>query len=518
MNPSNYGTWNLENPRRIFLMSVSVFLMGDILGILNAMLPFIWIVFGVFLFVAFTMKSKYFVLFMILLASWIWYTVWKYSYENHRESVYLTEKITNWFQSSGKISGRIEKLMYRKERSVVYLFYIDNFDNFDKKTNNAVPERYIHVDQPKNMWSKGKNAIPSLFIEVPSNLVLHKWDRIVFSWKIRQNIHFPLKWYDRYAFFHWWNGHIFITSFTFTHQEEPTFRDILQSHWERVFTTSFPRDVAWITLGMTIGSTRYLSESVKESFLQSGITHILVVSGSNIAFVILFLSFFLKFISHHSWVWRIIILSGIIFYVGIVGFEVPVIRAAIMWILSYMIVSAWWKASGKALVGLTLVILTLIEPLSPLYDAGYGLSFGATLGIILFQKYSKNIFSHMKIPEIIGSALALTLWASLWSLPILIFHFWSIAINSILTNILIAWFVGWILLSGSIFWILTLLWIPFLKMVWLLVYIPTKIVIILSQFLSNGISLTFSESSQIWISSFIVWIMLYYFIFDEEYS
>jgi competence protein ComEC len=186
-----------------------------------------------------------------------------------------------------------------------------------------------------------------------------------------------------------------------------------------------------------------------------------------------------------------------------------------MGILSFLIVSAWWKASGKALIGLTLIILTVIEPLSPLYDAGFWLSFGATLGIVLFQNHTKWLFTRLKVPEMVSSVLALTVWASLWSLPILIFHFWNITVNTVLTNVLISWFVGWILFSGSIFWILSLLWFPFLKMAWILVYIPTKIIITLSKLLSNGIVLHFSVSSQIWISCFLLGVMLYYFIFDE---
>lgn len=89
---------------------------------------------------------------------------------------------------------------------------------------------------------------------------------------------------------------------------------------------------------MMIGVDEYLETDVKSAFMKSGITHILVVSGSNIAFLIMFLMFFLKYTKIARWGRLSIITSIILFYGFLVGWEVSVLRATIMGILSYSIV------------------------------------------------------------------------------------------------------------------------------------------------------------------------------------
>ena len=66
-------------------------------------------------------------------------------------------------------------------------------------------------------------------------------------------------------------------------------------NWNDTFESYFPRDIAGTLLGMTIGSIDLLSRETKDAFIATGISHILVVSGSNIAFLIILLTFFLKY-------------------------------------------------------------------------------------------------------------------------------------------------------------------------------------------------------------------------------
>lgn len=515
MNPQNHTTWALENPRRIFLICCVGFLVGDILGIEGLYISFGWVISIIFL-IIYRSKAKLWTYLFILISSMIWFLLWKVAYEQKREIYDSIVNLTGWFTHKATIRGTIKKIVYRKERSTVYLFNIDNFDNFDKNNKVALREPKSVVDTTGNKWNFWQKVEKTIFIEVPSNLTLTSWDIIEFEWTVKESIHFPLNGYDRYAFFQWGNGSIFLTNFRFILDREPTYIFKLHETWEKIFKSSFPRDVAWIILGMTIGSTKYLTEIVKDAFLSSGITHILVVSGSNIAFLVLFLSFFIKYLHTGRWFNITIVVFCIIFYVGIVGIEVPVLRAALMGILSFLIASAWLRASGRAIIGLTLILLTVMEPLSPLFDAGYGLSFGATLGILLFQKHTENYFKRLHVPSILRSALSLTIGATLWSLPIILYHFGSIAINSIITNILIAWFLGWILFSSTIFWILSLFWFPFLKIIWLLVYIPTKIIIYISGFFSHWFILTLPREQSTALCIFLIGFILYFFIFDEE--
>ena len=87
---------------------------------------------------------------------------------------------------------------------------------------------------------------------------------------------------------------------------------------------------------MTLGKTNLLDRAIEERFQHAGITHILVVSGSNIALVILVIASLLRYIP----LGRLGRIGGIgIFLIGyssIVGFDPPVIRATIMGSITYL--------------------------------------------------------------------------------------------------------------------------------------------------------------------------------------
>lgn len=100
-------------------------------------------------------------------------------------------------------------------------------------------------------------------------------------------------------------------------------------------------------------------------------------------------------------------------------------------------------------------IITL-SPLTLLYDAGFGLSFCATLGILLFHKKVDDFFTKLGVPHSISPFFSVTLSATLGSLPITVFHFHTLSVGGILANILIAGLLGWILFMSVIYLILSL--------------------------------------------------------------
>lgn len=516
MSTPNYRKRTLEDPKRVFFLCVVSLLVWDILGIQNS--PTILIELCLWLILIFIfLKWKIIALVLILGAMYSWYQLWSNAYQEQEKKYEYVKNITEGFSKKLKIQGVVKKLAYRKERSNVYLVYFDNFDNFDKINDNPLDKEKSHVEQWQFIGEGGDSSVRgSFFAEIPSNLHVHPGDTIEFVWALRSNITFPLHWYHKYAFFHGGFATIFLPNFAIIKKANPPFTRKLEKTWEQLLRKSFPRDVAGVILGMTIWSTRLLTQEVKDSFLQSWITHILVVSWSNIAFLILFLTFFSKYFTSNTWVNFTLILGVLVFYMSIVWFEVPVMRAAIMGVLSYLIASAWLKSSWRAIIGIACIILIFMEPLSPVFDAGFGLSFGATLGILLFQKHTETLCTKLRIPKFFSSILSLTFGASLWSLPVLLYHFSGFPINTLITNILISWFLGWTLLSSTVFWLFSSLWVPFMKLFWFLVYVPVKTTITLSDFFRDGIQLKFGEQNWFLLAILLFGILIYHYIFEDK--
>jgi competence protein ComEC len=219
----------------------------------------------------------------------------------------------------------------------------------------------------------------------------------------------------------------------------------------------------------------------------------LVVSGSNIAFVIIILTSILRYLP----IWRIVrgmtVVGFIIAYGSLVGWDMPVIRAVAMWIITYLAIEWWKRASSIAILFLVGWVILIYSPLALIYDAGFGLSFGGTLGILLFHKPIQESIWVRYIPRFIVEIISVTIAASIWSIIAIIYHFNTIPIFTLASNILISGFLGWILLASVIY--LLFAWIGWwiLYIWWWTIYLPTAYIMWVGEFFWNGYILAINE-------------------------
>ena len=87
---------------------------------------------------------------------------------------------------------------------------------------------------------------------------------------------------------------------------------------------------------MTIGNIELLTNETKKAFTNAGITHILVVSGSNIAFVIVILTGILRYMPIGRIIRTMIVIIFVLGYGSLVGWDMPVVRAVSMGIITYI--------------------------------------------------------------------------------------------------------------------------------------------------------------------------------------
>lgn len=162
--------------------------------------------------------------------------------------------------------------------------------------------------------------------------------------------------------------------------------------------------------------------------------HIIAVSGFNITILILFCQYVFR---HFSTKIRIpIVLLMIAFFVGLVGYQVPVVRAALIGSINYLALCYGARVRIFHLLIASLLFFCLLNPLSIVYDLSLILSYLSVLGIIIFQKCFSELFS--RIPNILElrSALVMTMSSMAFTLPISIVYFERFSIISPLANIL----------------------------------------------------------------------------------
>ena len=217
-------------------------------------------------------------------------------------------------------------------------------------------------------------------------------------------------------------------------------------------------------------------DDVKQSFINSGLLHLLAASGLNVALIFGIWWWIASFLNMS---YRIKILSGmaiVVLYTFITGFPPSILRAAIMLTLILAGRLMFKEANNLALIFFTGFIMLLFDP-KLINDVGFELSFLVTGGLITciepicerfkaIDKLYKKRFS--KKPAIVRAALYLIspvalagmilvpLVAQIWAAPLQGYYFNTFTPYSVFANIVVVPFIGIISFIGFLSSILSM--------------------------------------------------------------
>jgi len=218
-----------------------------------------------------------------------------------------------------------------------------------------------------------------------------------------------------------------------------------------------PEPYAALANGMILGIESGIPRDLYEQFNLTGTSHVIVISGSNIALVSAILLLLFSAIARgRKTIAAIFTLAGIGLYVLLVGADAAVVRAGIMGGL-YVIAIALNRQSA-AIISLFIagLVMLLINPLT-LWDVGFQLSFMATLGLILFSQPLQarwDRWTGKRLPSMANNLLAegllITLAAQITTMPLVVHYFGRLSIISFLANLLIIPAQPPILIAGGL--------------------------------------------------------------------
>lgn len=243
-------------------------------------------------------------------------------------------------------------------------------------------------------------------------------------------------------------------------------------------TTIFPYRSAGIINAMIFGDTTLLSSETEEIFLKTGTTHLLVVSGANVLMIAWILKALLSPLgANFSRIINILIILAFIIFTGA---EPSIVRAGLIFILITFAEILGRKPHYPTLLATIACAMAIFNPWIILYNITFQLSFAAVLGLTMF---SKKIEGLIKIP-VLRETLAPTIAASIFTLPIIVFHFSQLSTVFLIANILAVPLVPFIAITG-----LTAMAIPFLPAI---AAIADGVVLILLKILTPLSHLKFS--------------------------
>lgn len=171
---------------------------------------------------------------------------------------------------------------------------------------------------------------------------------------------------------------------------------------------------------------------IKNSFINSGLLHILAASGMNVAFIFSFWFFILKFLRVP---YKPRVFSGmlvVILYTFMTGLGASVIRAALMllFVLAGKLIDR--DTHSVSLLSLVAVLMLIYNP-AYINDVSFQLSFLVTFGLLT----TANILAQKleKIPNWIKIPVLIPIVAQIWVAPIQMFYFNTFSLYSVFANI-----------------------------------------------------------------------------------
>ncbi|MDO8503837.1 MAG: ComEC/Rec2 family competence protein [bacterium] len=228
--------------------------------------------------------------------------------------------------------------------------------------------------------------------------------------------------------------------------------------------------------GIVLGTKSSLAPTFFEGLKTTGTLHVVVASGMNIS---LFAGSILTILAVFMGRRRAILpsLFAIFLYVALVGFQPPIVRAAIMGSIAFTAQAYGREFDAWRALFLSAAVLLLINPLW-LFDVGFQLSFAATAGMLAFGSRLNTFLG--RVPQFVRGDLATTLSAQIAVFPILLFSFGQVSLISPLVNVLILWTVPFIMIGGMIIALLGLIFEPIGQIaawfVWLLLEYFVRVV------------------------------------------
>lgn len=203
--------------------------------------------------------------------------------------------------------------------------------------------------------------------------------------------------------------------------------------------------------GVLLADRSDISPEIREAFTNSGIVHILAVSGLHVGYIILI--FYLLTARLNIHLRYVFILAGILFFLLITGMPVSAVRASLMAVI--LLAANYFDRGYNPVNSLALaVLLILIYDPSEMFTAGFQFSVSSVFSILFFYPLfvnwlkSKNI--RNKYVRIFLLFISISLFAQLGSLPFTIAYFHKVPVVSIAANIFAIPLAGLIIANAFI--------------------------------------------------------------------
>ena len=279
-------------------------------------------------------------------------------------------------------------------------------------------------------------------------------------------------------------------------------------------------ETASILLGLILGNKTDIDEQTQDDFRNASMSHILAISGMHVAYVLLGINFIFKklFGKKNTEIISIFIL---IFYMFITNFSPSIVRAGIMGIILIFSKLIYRKNDIYNTISISLFLILIYNPFL-IQNLGLLLSYGGVIGIVIFNKHILNILKNINVknkiykykirPKIcryldkIKEIISVSISVQLFILPLIISSLNTFNPYFLISNLILSFVIGPVVILGFIFIILILINISIAEIFSPLIQIGITIL----KLISNIGKLPFSK---IYVATPTIFLISIYYLF-----
>jgi competence protein ComEC len=210
--------------------------------------------------------------------------------------------------------------------------------------------------------------------------------------------------------------------------------DRLRAHVERTLARGTTGERRRVLTGIVLGEDDGIDPSLRDAFRASGLTHLLAVSGQNVAITAIGVVQAARIVGIGRLAGEGVAIVAVLAYALAVGWQPSVVRAAVAGLLASL---GWITARPRdrwhALAVGALVLLSWTP--SAALEAGFQLSFAAVIAIFVVLPRVAGVPDAYPVPRGLWDVLVVALACGLVTAPIMWLHFGAVALWTVPANV-----------------------------------------------------------------------------------
>jgi competence protein ComEC len=209
-------------------------------------------------------------------------------------------------------------------------------------------------------------------------------------------------------------------------------------------------ETAALLRGLFLADRREIDQETKTKFINSGVIHVLAVSGLHVGFIALI--FIILFGRFNIYLRSLLTITGLLFFMILTGVPPSVFRATVMALV--IIVAFLTNRSTNIFNSLAIaaLIILIINP-DEIYSPGFQLSFSAVIAIGVIYPIISRVINRLhiqsKFVRYVLLFMAVSFAAQIGTMPFTLIYFGKLSVIALAANIIVIPTIG-IILSLSI--------------------------------------------------------------------